>query len=276
MTQSTDMPQTNTEIERGSTIADPFVDYYKQQSLSAATIERFKSIMALVQRTRRNADLGIERLSIGDVGCNAGTQSMMWAEAGHTVRGLDINEGLLEVARQRSKERHLDIDFTLGSAANLPWETASLDVCLLPELLEHVADWEPCLEEACRVLRTGGVLYLSTTNRLCPKQMEFELPLYSWYPGPLKRYCEKLSVTTHPEWVNHAKFPAVNWFTPYQLKDYLRRRGFNAFDRFDVMDLSDKGRLARQLVAAIRYLPPLRFFAHIATSYTVVVGIRRT
>jgi 2-polyprenyl-3-methyl-5-hydroxy-6-metoxy-1,4-benzoquinol methylase len=55
-----------------------------------------------------------------------------------------------------------------------------MDVCLLPELLEHVADWQSCLNEAARVLRPGGLLYLSTTNVLCPRQQEFNLPLYSF------------------------------------------------------------------------------------------------
>jgi 2-polyprenyl-6-hydroxyphenyl methylase/3-demethylubiquinone-9 3-methyltransferase len=232
--------------------------------------------MALVHRTRELAGLLVERLNVGDIGCNTGTQSFIWAEAGHMVRGLDINQGLLALARQRSRERNLDIEFTHGSATDLPWATASLDVCLMPELLEHVADWEHCLDEACRDLSPGGVLYISTTNRLCPLQMEFELPLYSWYPAPIKRYCEKLSVTTRPEWVNHAKYPAVNWFTPYQLRGYLGKRGFSVFDRFDVMDLNNKGGFSRGLVGAIRKIPLLRFLGHVATTYTMVVGVRNS
>jgi 2-polyprenyl-6-hydroxyphenyl methylase/3-demethylubiquinone-9 3-methyltransferase len=258
----------------GLTTADPFVEYYAHQSLSAETAQRFRSVMALVHRMQDKAGLSVERLAVGDIGCNTGTQSIIWAEAGHTVRGLDINQGLLAIARQRSREKNFDIEFTQGSATKLPWATDSLDVCLLPELLEHIADWEPCLDEACRVLRHGGVLYVSTTNRLCPLQMEFELPLYSWYPAPIKRYCEKLSVTTRPEWVNHAKYPAVNWFTPYQLRRYLENRGFSVFDRFDVMDLSNKGDFSRGLVGAVRKIPLLRFLGHVATTYTMVIGIR--
>ncbi len=95
---------------------------------------------------------------------------------------------------------------------------------MLPELLEHVEDWQTCLNEAVRALRPGGALYLSTTNALNPVQDEFELPFYSWYPGFLKRHYERLAVTTRPELVNHAKYPAVHWFTFFGLKPYLRAR----------------------------------------------------
>ena len=178
------------------------------------------------------------RLDVADIGCNAGTQSCIWAERGHVVHGLDINGALLAIARRRALEHGLEIDFREGSATALPWLDASMDVCLLPELLEHVADWESCLTEAARILRPGGVLFVSTTNRLCPRQMEFELPLYAWYPARMKRHYERLAVTTRPELVNHAAFPAVNWFTPYQLRGRLEELGLRAWDHFDWIDIA--------------------------------------
>ncbi len=62
-------------------------------------------------------------------------------------------------------------------------------------------------------MRPGGVLYLTTTSCLCPSQMEFRLPLYSWYPGFLKRRYERLAKTTRPELANFAIYPAVHWFS---------------------------------------------------------------
>ena len=103
-----------------------------------------------------------------------------------------------------------------------------MSVCL-PELLEHVPDWETCLREAARSLDPGGLLYLSTTNVLCPVQSEFNLPLYSWYPGFIKRRYERLAVTTRPAIANYAKYPAVNWFTFYRLRDYLASTGLQMF-----------------------------------------------
>jgi 2-polyprenyl-3-methyl-5-hydroxy-6-metoxy-1,4-benzoquinol methylase len=254
---------------------DRFVDYYAEQSQSAETIERFRAIRDLVMRCRNRVGLATSGLDVADVGCGAGTQSIMWAIEGDRVHGMDINEKLVALARERTRQRGANAEFSVGSATRLPWAAASMDVCLLPELLEHVAEWEPCLDEAVRVLRPDGTLYLSTTNWLCPKQQEFDLPLYSWYPPPLKRYYEKVSVTTRPELVSHAQYPAVHWFSFFQLRRALLARGMRlAWDRFDVMDLQSKSASSKAVVGAIRAIYPLRVLAHIATPYTVVVAFK--
>jgi ubiquinone/menaquinone biosynthesis C-methylase UbiE len=254
---------------------DPFVDYYVRESVSQRTIERFGGTMNAVLRVRKAQNLPTTGLDVADVGCNTGTQSLLWAESGHRVRGLDINEGLLAIARARTAKAGKDIAFSLGSATALPWESNCVDVCLLPELLEHVEDWQGCLDEGCRILRDGGTLFLSTTNALCPVQQEFDVPFYSWFPRPLKKRYERLSVTTRPELVKHAKFPAVHWFTPYQLRDHLRARGFETFDRFDAIDASGKGAAQRAVLRIVRAAPPLRWLGHVATPYTMLIANKR-
>src|SRR5262249_8427689 len=164
--------------------------------------------------------------------------------------------------------------FRVGSAVELPWADDSMDVCLVPELLEHVAEWKTCLHEFARILRPTGILFLTTTNKLCPIQQEFNLPLYSWYPAPLKRHYERLAVTTRAELVNFARYPAVNWFSFYSLRAVLTPAGFQCMDRFDVMDLSKKSTLARLIVSVVQAVSCLRWLAHVATPSTTVVAIK--
>ena len=179
---------------------EQFYEHYARGSQSPATLQRIRSLRDCVLRVAKTTGCKSGTLEVADIGCGAGTQSFLWAELGHHVHGLDVNQPLLELARRRAEEQGRLIDFQLGSATALPWADESMDVCLLLELLEHVADWEPCLSECARVLRPSGILLLTTTNSLCPSQQEFNLPLYSWYPKPLKTYFERLAGQRGPQW----------------------------------------------------------------------------
>ena len=249
-----------------------FYTYYAEQSAGKEALTRFDAILAALTRL-----LGRPKqvLEVADIGCGAGTQSRLWAEKGHRVHGIDINAALIALARSRADEAGLDIRFEVASATSLPWPDASMDVCIAPELLEHVVEWDAVLRELLRVLKPGGPLFLSTSNRLCPVQEEFTLPLYSWYPAFLKRHFVALARSSRPELAGHAMYPAVNWFSFYGLRKHLAGLGMGCMDRFDMMDVKKHGRLGGLLIGLIRLLPPLRFLAHVATPYTVLLGIKR-
>lgn len=265
--------QTETPVEKSWDTGshEDFYKYYEQQSLSPETYERFRSVRDLMLRLLADSSDG-RVLDVLDVGCGAGTQSQLWIERGHRYWGLDINEPLILLARRRAEEKNLQARFDVGTATELPYPDNSIDICLLPELLEHVADWQGCVAEAIRVLRPGGMIYINTNSKLCPKQQEFNLPFYSWYPESLKRYFENRAVTDRPDLVNYAKYPAVNWFSSYGLIDYLRPKNFECLDRFDMIDTSSKGALGKLAITAVRSIPPLRLLGHMLTPYTLVVA----
>jgi 2-polyprenyl-6-hydroxyphenyl methylase/3-demethylubiquinone-9 3-methyltransferase len=98
--------------------------------------------------------------------------------------------------------------------------------------------------------------------------------MYSWYPKPLKRYCERLAMTTRPALAGYAKYPAVHWFSFYGLRAFLQPLGFRCLDRFDLIDTARKQRLARFAVALLRAVPPLRFLGHVATPYAYLVAVK--
>jgi 2-polyprenyl-6-hydroxyphenyl methylase/3-demethylubiquinone-9 3-methyltransferase len=251
-----------------------FVNYYAEQSASEVTRQRIENVRQILLRLRCELGLPTASLDVVDVGCGAGAQALAWARDGHRVRGVDISTPLIELAGKRATDAFLPAEFCVGSATELPFADGSSDVVMASELLEHLPDWEACVNESLRVLRPGGVVYFSTTNRLCPIQQEFKLPLYGWYPASVKRYCERLAVTTHKHWVQYASFPAVHWFSFYQFRDYLDARGVSARDRFDVMETKESA-LRSVVVGAVRRSATLRFLGHVLTPYTVVVGFKR-
>ena len=251
-----------------------FFDYYAKQSLSEEARQRFtrQRDMILALQRRKPGPRGLE---IADIGGGAGTLAQIWTAGGCRVSCLDVNEPLIRLAEQRAREAGFDIEFEVGSATDLPWPAASKDIVLAPELLEHVEDWERCLDEFARVLRPGGLLYLSTTNALCPRQQEFNLPAYSWYPGFVKRRYERLAKTTRPELANHATYPALHWFTFYGLRRALLQRGFNeCLDRFEQAATKDLGFVKNLVLKALISIAPLQFLGHVCSPGTSIVAYK--
>jgi 2-polyprenyl-6-hydroxyphenyl methylase/3-demethylubiquinone-9 3-methyltransferase len=251
---------------------DEFYKYYADQSMSEATFRRFLDIRNKILQVIDSEQVK-QHLQVADVGCGAGTQCMLWTELGHQVYGVDINQRLINLAQERAANRKLQITFSVGSATDLPWPDQSMNVCLVPELLEHVADWKSCLDEFARILKPGGVLFLTTTNKLCPIQQEFNLPLYSWYPGFIKRKFENMAITTHPSLANYATYPAVNWFSFYSLRNALAAYGFVCMDKFDTFNATTRWQSV--VLGLIRNIPLLRWLAHVLTPYTQVIAIKR-
>lgn len=272
---SIDSPEVQNQSSWDHSSDQNFVDYYEQQSASDATIQRFTLVRdKAIRLLSAQSGLGSLVLKVADIGCGAGTQSRLWAQLGHQVFGLDVNAPLIEVAKRRAREDGQEIAFDVGSATDLPYADSSMDVALLPELLEHVVNWQGCLNEAMRILKPGGLLFLSTTNWLCPIQQEYTLPMYSWYPGFMKRRYERLAVTTRPEIANHCTYPAVNWFSYYSLAAYLEKNGFRCMDRFDLLETEGQSVLRRVCVPMIRAIPPLRFLGHVLTPASIVFAVK--
>ncbi len=96
-----------------------------------------------------------------DVGCGEGHFAAALLRAGAEVVAVDV---AVEPLR-RARERHPDLDARLVKPeAPLPLEDSSFDVVWAGETIEHVADTAGWLSELRRVLRSGGLLLLSTPN----------------------------------------------------------------------------------------------------------------
>ncbi len=255
-----------------STSTDPnFYEYYSRESTKPETIARFERLADAVLAALPDNKTE-ESLKVADIGGGAGTLSIVMARKGHLPCSIDLSSDLQQLGARRAKEEELEIEFKNCSATDLPFPNDSFDICFVPELLEHVKDWQSCVNEAVRVLKPGGALYLSTTNKLCPRQMEFNLPAYSWYPGWLKRYFLRRAMTDKPEISNFAQYPAFHWFTVYGLIKYMRKLGMDRFLlRPDMMLLRHNTGLKRIVVRTICFFPPLRLAIQFITAGSVLV-----
>jgi SAM-dependent methyltransferase len=97
-----------------------------------------------------------------DVACGTGAVTRLLAErvkpTGKVV-GLDINPGMLEVARLAAPSQN--IEWLEGSAVKMPLPDATFDTVVCQQGLQFFPDKPAALSEMRRVLRRGGRLTLS-------------------------------------------------------------------------------------------------------------------
>ncbi|MEW5974789.1 MAG: methyltransferase domain-containing protein [Acidobacteriota bacterium] len=98
-----------------------------------------------------------------DVACGTGVVARLASQpvgATGTVAGLDLNPGMLAVARSTTPPG-MAIDWHEGSAEAMPMPEASFDAVLCQMGLQFMADKHAALSEMRRVLAPGGRLILT-------------------------------------------------------------------------------------------------------------------
>jgi len=99
-----------------------------------------------------------------DVGAGHGGTSLVLAHEGFSVTAIDLKlPGLQKLKGKGSKIRVCAM-----RAQDLGFRDESFDAVILQDLLEHTPDPEKTIAEMSRVLKKGGIFYMSTPNRFSP------------------------------------------------------------------------------------------------------------
>lgn len=98
-------------------------------------------------------------LEILDVGCGSGMNSVLLAQKGHRMHGVDISDAAVEQYNRNGFDGRVG-DIEVG----LEYPDVSFDFVFCSEVIEHMTSPEVLVSEMCRVLKPGGKLVLSTPN----------------------------------------------------------------------------------------------------------------
>jgi 2-polyprenyl-6-hydroxyphenyl methylase / 3-demethylubiquinone-9 3-methyltransferase len=105
-----------------------------------------------------------------DFGCGAGLLAPRLIHKGYTHVGFDLSLSALQLARSHG------VVALRADVCAAPFADQSVDVVCAGEILEHVAEFDSVVDEACRVLRPGGVLVIDTiANTLLARLLAVEL-----------------------------------------------------------------------------------------------------
>jgi len=99
-----------------------------------------------------------------DIACGEGYGSGLLAGKASQVTGVDINSEVIDQAKAKYQKPNLQ--FISGSVEDIPAAGKQFDIVTSFETLEHIADHEKMIAEIKRVLIPGGMLIISTPDKL--------------------------------------------------------------------------------------------------------------
>ncbi len=151
------------------------------------------------------------RARVVDLGCGCGRAACFLALAGREVLGLDLAmTGLLRAEVFRRRAELATVSFARANLLRPPVQPGVVDVVLLVDVLEHVADAAAAVAAAARCLAPEGRLVLRVATPWAPD------------PGPEGR---------PPLWGGHLPEAVLGWLGDAGLTLRRSAPGIGAFSR---------------------------------------------
>lgn len=201
----------------------------------------------------RDAAPRIRTGAILEVGCGLGLYLLRLAEDAAMAVGVEYEPGRAKAAAEGSGPASV----LVAANESLPFATATFDLVVTNEVIEHVIDDVASAAELVRVLRPRGRIVLFCPNRWYPVEQHGvywrgtyrfgNIPLVNYLPDPFRN-----RLAPHVRTYTWRRLRAL--FTPFPVREVSHRRIFGGYDnliaRFGVI-----GRWARTVLQCAEGTP---------------------
>lgn len=193
--------------------AQDYDGYYSESNLEVPDFisDRIGAIISQFDRYRRSNKLL-------DIGSGAGSLLNAATELGWQTYGLEVSKPAVEHTRS------LGFDTFHGELNDARFPDNEFDVITASEILEHVADPRSLLKEAARILRPGGLVWVTTPSS---SGLSYRLLKTKWSMVEPPEHLHLFSHKAIFEMFKNAGFSHIrilcHGFNPYEVKDHLLR-----------------------------------------------------
>jgi SAM-dependent methyltransferase len=213
----------------------------------------------LVRMFHTRTEFSFQGKTVLDIGCGSGGLSKIVTEGGGYYIGSDFFPAILEMAQAFFSDLAHPEKASLirASGTHLPLAEGSIDVIIAFDVIEHLEggeSWQQSfLNEIRRILRPGGILLLTTPNRLYP----WEGHTFMWGPQYLPVWlADKYIRWKNPSFLQEYRtYGQVKLLGPRKMKRLLDRAGLKVIHDFPCgMDWDDYPRRRRMILRALKPL----------------------
>lgn len=139
---------------KGSFEKDYFAGYYDLATIEGEDVARQK--LGIIKKAHPSAK------KILDVACAYGDFLKICEDNGFQTFGGDISSYALSLAKKKSKAKLFQFN---AQKEKLPFNDKFFDVVTVFDLVEHLSDCQHLFQETHRILKKGGLFFISTYNK---------------------------------------------------------------------------------------------------------------
>lgn len=191
-------------------------EYYKAQKFPLSHKTHIVNVL-------ENLPIEYSSKDILEVGCGSGALMRLLKNIKYNVQGIDISPAAAKLSGAK-----------LAPATKIPFKRESFDCVISLSMIEHLysSEAKQFLREAFRVLRPGGIIFLSTANFSSPLRY---LQGKNWYGYGDKSHVKFYGTTSFKKLLTHNNFLNVrttfkittmqlDWPTPDTTPILLRKQ----------------------------------------------------
>lgn len=105
----------------------------------------------------------------------------------YRITGLDISQTFIEICRRNAAEAGTPVEFKLGNASDIPFETGSFDLTFCQAAFKNFSQPVKAISEMYRVLRPNGTAIILDMRHDATNE-DIELELDKMRLGPVNRF----------------------------------------------------------------------------------------
>jgi ubiquinone/menaquinone biosynthesis C-methylase UbiE len=178
--------QTPTKAYKGMAMEGLIATWY------ARITSKQDDFMVLAQRLR--AQLA-PNSRILEVAPGPGYLAIELAKRGFNVVGLDISKSFIEIASTNARHANVAVDFRLGNASQMPFESNAFDFIVCRAAFKNFSDPVGAIREMYRVLRPCGKALIIDLRRDAPPEAIDE-EVRRMHMNPINAFMTKLTFQT--------------------------------------------------------------------------------
>ena len=215
------------------------------------------------EQTKKQADFIFEILNLKrgskvlDVPCGNGRIAFELAKKGCSVTGIDLNDNMIEKAKQVSKKRKLKVDFHTGDMRKIPWKNKFNTVMCWWGSFGYFDDKgnKGFIKAVSSSLKKGGKFIIDThiMETLLPKYEPKGWEKFGDYKVLEERRFDFVNSRIDVDWTfikdgkEIIKTSSIQLYTYKELTSLLEKYGFGNFRAFGSLNKNDSTLLGKRL-----------------------------